>query len=350
MSDFVNTLDLIGDEALTKALIEKTVTEYKDDVVEFAGHLSFANCTALTSVDMPNVTSAQIFSFLGCSNLTNVNLPNATAIDSRAFENCAALTKLDLPKVSSIDDTAFQYCGNLKTLVLRNNAVCSLGNTNAFGYTPFTSGGSGGKCLVPRAQVTNYQNATNWSTLYAAGSCTFLALEDYTVDGTTTGEVNWGLFSVTRALISRTIGEYSDETVTSVRGSAFNSCSKLTSVDMPNATSVGISAFNSCSKLTSVNIPNVTSIGNSAFQSCSKLTSVDMPNATSVGISAFNYCSNLTSVRLPATPPNLTNANAFTSISSECVFYIPAGSLEAYQSSTNWSALTSKYSFMEEGR
>ena len=38
MSDFVNTVDAIGDEALTDQIIQRTVTEIKDDIltVEYA--------------------------------------------------------------------------------------------------------------------------------------------------------------------------------------------------------------------------------------------------------------------------------------------------------------------------
>jgi hypothetical protein len=130
------------------------------------------------------------------------------------------------------------------------------------------------------------------------------------------------------AIINKTITEFSDDILTSIGRYAFMSCSKLTSVDLPN----------------------VTSIDSSAFDSCKVLTSVDLPNVTSIGSSAFDSCQVLTSVRLPATPPTLANVNAFRNINSACKFYIPTGSLSAYQSATNWSSLTSTYSFVEENR
>ena len=57
-------------------------------------------------------------------------------------------------------------------------------------------------------------------------------------------------------------------------------------------TSIGDSAFNNCSSLTNITIPNgITSIGDFAFQFCSSLTSITIPNSvTSIGNLAFNGC------------------------------------------------------------
>jgi GH24 family phage-related lysozyme (muramidase) len=66
--------------------------------------------------------------------------------------------------------------------------------------------------------------------------------------------------------------------VTSIRGSAFNGCTGLTSINIPaGVTSIGYSAFNGCTGLTSVSIPaSVTSIGDSAFSGCTGLTSISI--------------------------------------------------------------------------
>ena len=79
-------------------------------------------------------------------------------------------------------------------------------------------------------------------------------------------------------------------TVTRIRYSAFENCTGLTDVTIPNSvTEIGSWAFSGCTNLTFINIPsNVTSIEDRAFENCSKLTSFTIPNAvTNLGEKAF---------------------------------------------------------------
>jgi len=68
---------------------------------------------------------------------------------------------------------------------------------------------------------------------------------------------------------------------------------------MPKGVSVGKGAFQSCTKLTSVTLPdNAVEIGESWFQSCSALTQIELPTTvTKIGKNAFNG-SGLTSITL----------------------------------------------------
>lgn len=69
-----------------------------------------------------------------------------------------------------------------------------------------------------------------------------------------------------------------------------------------SVTAIGETAFESCSELISIALPNtVTTIGYAAFYNCSSLASVSMGNSvTSIGVHAFFLCSSLASITLPA--------------------------------------------------
>ena len=134
--------------------------------------------------------------------------------------------------------------------------------------------------------------------------------------------------------------------VTSISSFAFYQCANLISVDIPNSvTSIGSYAFNSCYSLASVTIPNgVTSIGNYAFSYCRALTSITIPNSvTSIGNSAFSSIPILTSVTVDSTTPPTIGTNIFSIYAgSTLVIYVPAESVEAYKTATNWSTYASR--------
>ncbi len=139
--------------------------------------------------------------------------------------------------------------------------------------------------------------------------------------------------------------------VTSIGNNAFSGCNSLTSVTIPSGvTSIGINAFQSCNSLTSVTIPSgVTSIGINAFQSCYSLTSVTIPDSvTSIDYNAFNGCDSFGAIHFkPTTPPTVSNASAFSGVPTDCIIYVPTGSLSAYTSAANYPS-SSTYSYVEE--
>ena len=106
-------------------------------------------------------------------------------------------------------------------------------------------------------------------------------------------------------------------------------------------TSIGGSAFQSCSSLASITIPEgVTSIGNKAFQSCLSLASITIPESvTSIGGYAFSNCSSMRyyDFTASASVPALSSSNAFSDIQSDCQMLIPAALYDEWSAATNWA-------------
>ena len=142
------------------------------------------NRISLTDVDLPLVTSLGTYAFSNCTSLTTVNVPLITSLETRTFEVCKSLKTLDVPLVKSIAAYVFNNCTSFATLILRSETMTTLSNINAFNGTLIASGS--GYIYVPRALVDSYKAASNWSTF----ANQFRALEDYTVDGTITGELD----------------------------------------------------------------------------------------------------------------------------------------------------------------
>ena len=137
------------------------------------GTSAFQNCRSLTKINIPDsVTVIGDAAFNSCHSLTHINIPDSvTSIGSSAFQDCYSLTKINIPDgVTSIGLSAFYYCNSLCDILLESKPT--LANTTAFGNLPTNY-----RIYVPRSDLSWFETATNWSTIYAGDN--IVAIEDY---------------------------------------------------------------------------------------------------------------------------------------------------------------------------
>ena len=102
------------------------------------------------------------------------------------------------------------------------------------------------------------------------------------------------------------------KSVTSIGYRAFEYCSNLTSITIPDSvTSIGNWAFDFCTSLKSITIPDsVTSIGSYAFYCCTSLTSITLPESVKeIVSSAFFGCASLTAINVATENQNYVSVN-----------------------------------------
>ena len=125
-----------------------------------------------------------------------------------------------------------------------------------------------------------------------------------------------------------------------IRNDCFSNQGKIESVIMPEGIqSVGDRCFYNCERLASVVFSeSIKIISYNSFALC-KLTSVVIPkNVTYLGNQTFYHNLNLQTVEMKPTTPPTHPGNAFKDCPALTKIIVPAGTLSAYQSATNWSA------------
>lgn len=175
--------------------------------------------------------------------------------------------------------------------------------------------------------------------------------------------------------------------VTTIDANCFNNWINVTSLTISSSvTTIGYEAFRNCKALSSLTIPSgVTVIPEYMCENCIYLSNTNIPNGViSIGVNAYYDCLSLLNITIPAsvasigddafragywstepqrtlmlnmnanrrvtvlatTPPTL-GTGVFSIDTGDPDFasypiYVPAGSLEAYKTATNWSVYANR--------
>ncbi len=225
---------------------------------------SATNLTIPSKLNGMKITQIDLNAFGENKKLTKVTIPDTvTTIGDLAFNNCTSLKEVTIPaSVTEIGFWAFADCTSLKEVTIPAS-VKSI-NYEAFGYYHYDKD-SGETKKVDGFKINYVKNTCGH--LYA------------TKNG----------FSDEACLV---INELEDGTL-EISGYAGNDATyEIPAViDGKKVTRIGYNAFNDCTELTSITIPDsVTYIGSYAFYNCPSVKAVTIPaSVTFIDEGAFGY-------------------------------------------------------------
>ena len=222
------------------------------------GDSAFANCTGLTSITIPgSVSSLGTGVFSGCSRLSSVTMQAAvSSVPSSTFSGCSALTSVAISSsINSIGSSAFANCKSLSSMAVPSG-VTTIGS-GAFSGCSGLSGIS-----IPSSTSSISTDAFNGcsalSTINVAGGN-----GTYASDGGCLYNASYTkLLICPQAKSSIAL----NSAVKIIGGGAFNGCSRISTVTIPNgATTIESGAFSN-SGVKTITIPaSVTSIGSQSW-------------------------------------------------------------------------------------
>lgn len=124
----------------------------------------------------------------------------------------------------------------------------------------------------------------------------------------------------------------------------------LETISIPNSvTLIGDSAFNGCSKLTSIVCPKVVNVRAKAFYGCTSLESIDLGDSVAnIQDDAFSGTTALTSLIVRNPSPPWTYSNTFRNMGANCVIYVPAEAVDTYKAHEKWSSQASRIQAIPE--
>ena len=270
-------------------LFDKTLTTLIQYPMGLVGSYTISN----------RVTAIGNGAFSSCAGLTSVTIPSTiNNLTDSSFENCSSLTNVIIPNsVTNIGSMAFMSCSSLASITIQNG-VLGIGTSAFYGCSGLTG------VAIP-SSVTSIGNS-------AFGGCASLVAINVDTNNPAYSSVIGVLFNKSKTTlflcpVGKTGTFAISDGCTSIADSAFDGCSSLTQITIPDTvTNIGIWAFSGCTSLTGITIPNsITSIGMGMFENCSSLTNITIPaSVASLGYAAFGSCTSLKAVYFLGNAPS----------------------------------------------
>ena len=255
---------------------------------------AFFNCTALREVTLPNsLRFIGQYAFEGDTTITSLNLGSGLqTISLRAFYGCNKISNLIIPaSVTSILDAAFGNTSSLTDVAIEDSDSEININSGAFGGSGVANVYLGRDCPSNPFALSTLRSAI------VGDRVKYLSRSAFASPG----------------LQSVTLGE----SVDSIARAAFNGCTSLTEIVLPDA----------CRYL-----------GRNAFEGCSNLHKVTFGQSMSVfDVDIFTNCSSVDTVVCRMTSAPLAQDLSFPSaVFNNALLMVPRGSAASYRAVNQW--------------
>lgn len=257
------------------------------DSITSVGVKTCYGCDKLATITFgtnSGLTELGKWTFQKCVSLTAARLPKYTkTIGQYAFVDCTALTETVIPfSIGEVGDYAYFRCENLESLTFGDGDQSNItgGKIGKYAFGDSTYNAQKGEYSHPLKKITDVNIPNSITTI---------------------GE---GAFEGCSGIVSLTcedkFASFTDEQT--IQKKAFYNCWALTDVKYSSTlTLIGESAFESCTSLASLNIPNnVTEIGKAAYRNCTALNDLKLSERlATLNEEAFKNCVKLRQVYIP---------------------------------------------------